>query len=63
MIEDVTEFKRAQEEAVRRQKVESLGVLAGGIAHDFNNVLGGILAALGKLLCKGSSMRTEVRLV
>jgi two-component system cell cycle sensor histidine kinase/response regulator CckA len=44
MIEDVTELKRTQEEALARQKLESLGVLAGGIAHDFNNLLGGILA-------------------
>jgi PAS domain S-box-containing protein len=44
MIEDLTEVKRAQDEALARQKLESLGVLAGGIAHDFNNLLGGILA-------------------
>ena len=44
MVEDITEMKRAQEEALARQKLESLGVLAGGIAHDFNNLLGGILA-------------------
>ena len=41
---DITELKRTQEEALARQKLESLGVLAGGIAHDFNNLLGGILA-------------------
>jgi len=44
MIEDITNVKRTQEEAVARQKLEGLGVLAGGIAHDFNNLLGGILA-------------------
>jgi PAS domain S-box-containing protein len=44
MIEDITELKRTQEEALAGQKLESLGVLAGGIAHDFNNLLGGILA-------------------
>ena len=44
MVEDITEAKRVQEEALARQKLESLGVLAGGIAHDFNNLLGGILA-------------------
>ena len=44
MVEDITEARRAQEEMLRRQKLESLGVLASGIAHDFNNLLGGILA-------------------
>jgi PAS domain S-box-containing protein len=44
MIEDITETRRAHEEAIARQKLEGLGVLAGGIAHDFNNLLGSILA-------------------
>jgi two-component system, cell cycle sensor histidine kinase and response regulator CckA len=44
MVEDITEFKRTEEEALARQKLESLGVLANGIAHDFNNLLGSILA-------------------
>jgi len=41
---DITDLRRAQEAALSRQKLESLGVLAGGIAHDFNNLLGSILA-------------------
>jgi PAS domain S-box-containing protein len=44
MVEDVTEVKRAQDEAFARQKLESVGLLANGIAHDFNNLLGSILA-------------------
>jgi PAS domain S-box-containing protein len=44
MIEDITEVKRTQEEALARQKLESLGTLASGIAHDFNNLLGGVQA-------------------
>jgi signal transduction histidine kinase/CheY-like chemotaxis protein len=39
MVEDITEIKRTQEEALLRQKLESVGTLAGGIAHDFNNLL------------------------
>jgi nitrogen-specific signal transduction histidine kinase len=42
--QDITDFKRAQEEAFARQKLETLGTLANGIAHDFNNLLGGVLA-------------------
>ena len=44
---DTTDLKRTQEEALSRQKLESLGVLAAGIAHDFNNLLGSILAQAG----------------
>jgi two-component system cell cycle sensor histidine kinase/response regulator CckA len=42
--QDVTDARRAQEDAFARQKLESLGTLASGIAHDFNNLLGTILA-------------------
>lgn len=41
---DVTEKVRFAEEAQRRQKLESLGILAAGIAHDFNNLLGNIFS-------------------
>ncbi len=42
---DLTEVRHIQEEALARQKLEGMGVLASGIAHDFNNLLGGILAS------------------
>jgi len=44
MMEDITAAKHAQEEAMVRQKLESIGVLASGIAHDFNNLLGSVFA-------------------
>lgn len=45
-IRDITERKQMEEELLRIQKLESLGVLAGGIAHDFNNILTSILGSL-----------------
>lgn len=43
IFSDITQQKRMQDERIRNDKLESLGVLAGGIAHDFNNFLAGIL--------------------
>jgi PAS domain S-box-containing protein len=42
--QDVTDDRRAQEEALAGQKLETVGTLANGVAHDFNNLLGAVLA-------------------
>ena len=46
-MRDITNSKKAAEEQLRTQQLESLGVLAGGIAHDFNNLLCGVVSSLG----------------
>jgi CheY-like chemotaxis protein len=43
VITDITDKRRIQDEMIKSQKLESLGLLAGGIAHDFNNILTSIL--------------------
>lgn len=43
VFRDITEKHKREEDLLRIDKLESVGVLAGGIAHDFNNVLSVIL--------------------
>jgi PAS domain S-box-containing protein len=64
MVEDITEIKRSQEEALARQKLESVGTLASGIAHDFNNLLGAVHAQAELALAEldeGSSCKQELK--
>jgi PAS domain S-box-containing protein len=43
VFRDTTERRKIEEELIKADKLESVGVLAGGIAHDFNNILTAIL--------------------
>ncbi|MFP4657231.1 MAG: PAS domain S-box protein [Desulfonatronovibrionaceae bacterium] len=43
VLQDITDILRMEEERLRKEKLESIGVLAGGIAHDFNNLLTAVL--------------------
>ena len=49
MARDITERKKTEEELLKIQKLESLGILAGGIAHDFNNLLASIIGGISLL--------------
>lgn len=43
VFRDITDKHRMEEEMLKVEKLESIGVLAGGIAHDFNNILTAII--------------------
>ena len=54
IIRNITSDRKVEEERLRAQKLESVGLLAGGIAHDFNNLL---TVMLGNLSLAGTYAR------
>lgn len=44
--QDITERKQLEQQYLRAQRMEGIGLLAGGIAHDLNNVLAPILMSV-----------------
>jgi PAS domain S-box-containing protein len=47
-IVDITARKKMEEEQIKFEKLESVGILAGGIAHDFNNILASIIVNIAR---------------
>jgi PAS domain S-box-containing protein len=62
IVEDITERQKMEQELLKLQKLESIGVLAGGIAHDFNNLLMGILGniALSRMQVRPDSKAAQL---
>ncbi len=46
ILRDITERKKMEEEMLKIEKLEAVGVLAAGIAHDFNNLLTAVIGNL-----------------
>lgn len=49
IVEDITEHRRMEEQALRTQRMESIGTLASGVAHDLNNILSPIMMSVDML--------------
>ncbi len=61
IIHDITHKKELEQEIVKSQKFESIGLMAGGIAHDFNNYLSGIMGyiSLARMMTGRNSEQAE----
>ncbi len=60
---DISERKIMEQELIKIERLESIGVLAGGIAHDFNNILASILGNINLArLDMGISKETQTLL-
>lgn len=57
VFNDVSRRLQLEQEALKLQKFEAIGILAGGIAHDFNNVLTGVIGYIE--LCRKCSNEPE----
>jgi len=59
-----TEKRRMEEERLKMNKLESIGMLAGGIAHDFNNILTTILGniSLAKIYLKNDIKKVDAKI-
>ncbi len=62
ILRNVTDTELLEEELRRREKLESVGLLAGGIAHDFNNILTAVLGNISLALAAAPGETVRARL-
>ncbi len=57
---DITEKKKLQEQVLRSQRMESLGLVMSGVTHDLNNILSTVMVGSRLLLGKVSDDQSKL---
>jgi len=61
VMRDVTEKQSVEDERLKAERLESIGLAAGGIAHDFNNLLTAVIGNLSLALLEANpSVRERI---
>ncbi|UNC92250.1 hybrid sensor histidine kinase/response regulator [Candidatus Contubernalis alkaliaceticus] len=61
-VNDITQQKKMNEEILKADKLDSIGLLAGGIAHDFNNFMAVILGNISLVKIRNKDKKISVNL-
>ncbi|UNC93031.1 hybrid sensor histidine kinase/response regulator [Candidatus Contubernalis alkaliaceticus] len=61
-VNDITQQKKINEEILKADKLNSIGLLAGGIAHDFNNFMAVILGNISLVNIRNKDKKISVYL-
>lgn len=59
-VNDITQQKKMNEEILKTDKLNSIGLLAGGIAHDFNNFMAVILGNISLVKIRNKDKKISV---
>jgi PAS domain S-box-containing protein len=62
-IQDITDYKNAEEKLRQAQSLQAVGQLTGGVAHDFNNLLAVIMGNAEVLMLRGGKQNQPVQAI
>ena len=63
VINNITDKHLLEEQILRTQKLEAVGLLAGGIAHDFNNLLQGVFGNISMVKMRSDKDSASYRML